>query len=938
MREKFAEKFQFILFRVFPLTAVVVGSLLLIVYHFIQGDTMPIKAALFADMVTIPLDFFDLKVDQYVLETENYLLFQQFESLPPLVRSSYSLVFGVVLFLLVSLGLVLVSFFDRTPFGFSMVAIIFLLTLTGVNSLHIGGLNTNLPMMLLMAGMVLPTVVLHTFYHRWNAFKRMLLVFPLGLLTVFILIQGAGAVSPGLLMAENITMFGLAVAAIFLVYTGHAVLSSVFILLVKLNKGVGLKISWHLTLLFLAYLGVLIFIFLTLTGHAMPGIGTAPIPFLLLGAGVLGYFETKNKIRQVDQPFRYSWVGEGLYLTGFAITVWVYWKAEFSLNRPLMDFMNHLFIYSQIAFCLLFFVYLMANFSGLMNAGIAVDKIIFKPKFFAYYHMRIGAVLAMLSLIVFSDGIVGVQFSTASTNVSADYYYATGRPKEAQILYENSWERYRRNEKAINAVAHLALAQNQPSAAINTLFRALEYSPSVNDILLLSSALSRSGKDQEALAVLERGIEFFPDDAYILNNQALRLSGNNQGMKAFQMVEDIEGEKDITMANKIGLQAKHLIYFDTAFDAGSNAIAHVNQLAIKNLKGERAVFFKELEEEHNKNDLLTRAMLRNQWSNEAAGEIAEDLALIDTLLARTQVPSIAAELRETRVIRTLRQDFINESLKHLNGLAFQFPNSAGFFHSMAAKILVGQLDLEKAAVEFSQAEAKGFRNFKSKHLPVLFFGGQEAKSFEIADRYKLDFPDWMRFTSDGSLITNDTTRFFSEIASLPTAVKTGFLSGLEEIKNPDFRSFLALQILTRKGHWLEGGEIERLADLAEAGADKEKPEYLEGVTKALMQKNLDPDRETGEGFLDVGVSLDRNAYWTPLVFLAVEEAEDDLRKYNILLEASDFNKDPLLWIHLVKYSRLIGVDSYASSLLNKMMGWVDAKTLEELQIKSLNDL
>src|SRR5690606_11445481 len=263
---------------------------------------------------------------------------------------------------------------------------------------------------------------------------------------------------------------------------------------------------------------------------------------------------------------------------------------------------------------------------------------------FAYYHMRIGAVLAMLSLIVFSDGIIGVQFSTASTNVSADYYYATGRPKEAQILYENSWERYRRNEKAINAVAHLALAQNQPSAALSTPFRGTEHSPSVNDILLLSSSLSRTGKDQEALAILERGIESFPDNAFILNNLALRLSGNNQGIKAFQMVEDIEGEKDVAMANKIGLKTKHLIDFDTAFDAGNNAIARVNQLTLSNLKGEQAILFKELEDGYHKNDLLTRAMLRNQWSNEAAGDIAEDLALIDTLLARTQVPSIAAEL------------------------------------------------------------------------------------------------------------------------------------------------------------------------------------------------------------------------------------------------------------------------------------------------------
>src|SRR5690606_28895374 len=189
-----------------------------------------------------------------------------------------------------------------------------------------------------------------------------------------------------------------------------------------------------------------------------------------------------------------------IYLIGFAITVFVYWKAEFSINRPLADFMDHVFVYSQIAFSLLFYAYLMANFSGLMNKGKPVERFLFQPKFFAYYHMRIGAMLAMLSLIVFSDGIISVQFSTASTNVTADYYYATNRLREASILYENSWERYRRNEKAINAVAHLALKQNQPSAAINTLYRGIEYSPSVHDVLLLSYCLSNIDRDQEALA------------------------------------------------------------------------------------------------------------------------------------------------------------------------------------------------------------------------------------------------------------------------------------------------------------------------------------------------------------------------------------------------------------------------------------------------------
>jgi len=38
---------------------------------------------------------------------------------------------------------------------------------------------------------------------------------------------------------------------------------------------------------------------------------------------------------------------------------------------------------------------------------------------------------------------------------------------------------------------------------------------------------------------------------------------------------------------------------------------------------------------------------------------------------------------------------------------------------------------------------------------------------------------------------------------------------------------------------------------------------------------------------------------------------------------------------LVKYSRIIGVDSYARATLSKMSAWVDAKTLEELQLQNL---
>src|SRR5690606_14402240 len=193
--------------------------------------------------------------------------------------------------------------------------------------------------------------------------------------------------------------------------------------------------------------------------------------------------------------------------------------------------------------------------------------------------------------------------------------------------------------------------------------------------------------------------------------------------------------------------------------------------------------------------VLNRAVLRNQWSNQSEGDIGKDFAVIDSLLAHNLDPEVEEELRETRVIRSYKQDYINEALKHINGLAYQFTNSAGFFHSMAANILIGQLDFEKAAIELSQAETRGFRNFKPQHLPLLFFGGQPEEAFEISDKYSVPFPEWMDFDEDEQLLTNDTTIFFTHLSSLHVSVKSNFMNALEEINPIALKGFFAYQIL-----------------------------------------------------------------------------------------------------------------------------------------------
>ncbi|HLT07675.1 MAG TPA: hypothetical protein VK014_09120 [Cyclobacteriaceae bacterium] len=930
MYNRLPGRFYTFLFKAVPFALAIAGCIVMLVWHFFfSGSSMPIVPAPSADLIKVPFDFFDLGIYQYLLEVDNYVLFEHFESLPPQSFPGWTTAFGISIWLAIVIGLVLVSLFNRMQFVLSMGLIIFLLTLTGVNGLNIGGISNNMPTIILMVGLILPAAIVHTFYSHWGLGKRTAVILPIALLTLPLLLGLGEAVNGALLLAENLSLFAMAVTGLFMLYTGHVVISSVYVLLAKLNKGVGLKISWHITVISILYLLFFLFLLLRITGNFQWDAPIPPVRILFLIVGVLGYFETKRKIEQFEQPYVFSAVGEGLYLLGFAISALTFWKAELSANQPMLDFLEHTFIYSQLAFGLLFYAYLMANFGSLMNQGSRVETVLFKPKFFAYYHMRIGAMLALLSIIVFADGIVGVQVNAASTNISADYYYATGRHTEASILYEHSWESYRRNAKAGNTVAHLALLNKQPTAAVNTLLRNFDNAPSVNDVLLLAGLLQENGNESGAFSVLEGGLALFPNNPYLLNNMAFYYSDNGRAEEAFQLLESIRGSKNQINANKVALQAKHLVRYDEQIKAGTDQAGKVNTLAFANLKGDD-VPFSLATDVINDTDVLSRAILRNQWSYAVGGDLHKDIALIDTLLAKGVNATVEEELRQTRVIRSLKQDYINESLKRLNGLAYQFPNAAAKYHFMAANILIGQLDFEKAAIELMQAEEKGFDNFKTEHLPILYYGGRVGKAFEVSSKHNIEFPSWMRFDEQASLAPNDTTLFFSGLSKINTMVKAQFMAHLDSIQSEKLKPLFAYQLLLRKAHWLQQEEIRSLVAIAESHSEKTRFEHLVALKTLLREDTFNEDQEVASS-----LPLDRNAYWTPMVFKAMEKAEGNLEKYNILVEASNFNKDPLLWINLVKYSRLVGVDHYTSSILSQMSEWVDAETLVELQLEIL---
>ncbi|WP_194777451.1 tetratricopeptide repeat protein [Pararhodonellum marinum] len=921
---------DFFLLKLPVLITVTGGILLFYAFFFAGNEVLPVLPGIFAESLKIPLDILQVGLMQFPLEIDNYLLFQSFESLQPIAKPLSSFLYAGLLWFLVSMGIGLIATFKQKPFVFVTIGIILLLLLTGVNSLNIGGISSNWAFILLLVFALVPSWIIHVFFDQWALSKKLWVILPLAFLILPALVLVSTVPQAALLLSENISMLGVGITSIFFIYTGHAVISAIYLLLSQLNKGTGLKISWHLMVLFLLYFTFFIFLLLEITGSFSLPFSIKPLMLFVLVPGALGIWDLKYKLLQLNQPFQDHRIGKSLYWIGFSIAILTCWKAQFSLNEPMQDFLIHLFVYSQVGFSALFFGYLVANFLPVMNSGTALEKILYQPQFFAYFHMRIGAIMTLAILAAFGDGIVVVQFSAASTNLSGDYYLAANKPLEASILYENSWEQYRNNQKAKNAAAHLRLQLNQPSLAINHLTESFDHKPVVKDILLLTDLLHKRARFTEALFYLEKGLQYYPKHPQLTNNLALFYSKNNRGKEALELLTNLYQGDKVLESNRLGLQLKHLIDLEQEVSNINDPVFLVNKLAYYNLMGNVKDFDFQLDQEQNP-EILQRASIRNYWTNEPENEVEQDLTYIDGVLAENWVPLTEQSFRESRVFRSYQADYIDASMRYLNGLAFGFSGSAGYYHYLAASILADQLDFEKAAVELVQAAAKGFREFKPHHLVILYFGGEAENAEKISEQFQVDWPVWLSSES------TDAHTFYKGLSTLLPATKKQMEENISQINDAEMKGYYLLKILLHKSHWFSEDELLSLGhqNLTATNTPLEPSTFTELVKKIKRGKD-----HVLEAELDVSNWLQRewttenNPYLTPLVLEAIERADSIDEKYSLAQQSTEFNKDPLLWMALVKASRNIGLDNYASQAIFSMQDWVPADELEKLQITS----
>lgn len=892
----------------FALYAFIIGS----------GNTSHIQTGAFLDTVKIPFEQFSLGSIDIPIYLDNYLVFQNFYSLAPKLTLVETYFFGIVVLVMVSFMLTAFSYFEKFPFlGFGAGWII-LLTLSNLNGLNIGGPNTNTPLIIAISGSLIPVLIFHIWKTQAPFWLRWALI-SIGLgSTSYLLISLSTIESPTLYLAEHSTLIGLGLGLAWVFWQAHGVISGIYVLLARASQNLTTKVSIQISILAAIYFAVLLFHLVELRGFTGLPFPTFPAWYLIIPIGVFGGISTFEKFSQSDQLAGPVMALQSLFFIGFGITLWLVWKIDVSANQPAQELVKHVIVYSQLSFTLFFMIYLLTNFLPVMNTGKSVHKILYKPYSLAYYHLRIGGLIGLLVILVYMDGIISAHVNSLSTNILADYYYQSGQKLEASILYENSWSAYRKNPKAKNATAHLLFELNQPTLAKEHLEQSFAEAPQVDNILLVSERLNRENKLFEAIYYLENGLKIFPNNPQLSNNLAMYYVRTGQELRARTLLEFPIEENPVTVSNWMALQSKFDEEQPTLVQS-EDLISQINFLAATRKLGKKPdpellnSIRTKLQEPQT--PMLLNAGWRNLVTEKTNLDPNPEIKLLDSLASLPINLDYTMQLQESAVLRSLAGNRVGEAIINLNGLAFRNPGDAAYYLNLSAMILAQNLDFEKASNDILVAKSKGFRAFEDQHSLILTLAGKNTE----ADSPVSQFLQSKLENLDAELLSFSN---FNE--KLPEDL----FSDWKSIQSKTLKSTFARALLSKKSHGLKKNQITEIG------------EYLiqsEGKHEGLSKFISNPDWSNEEAlrglmdYLNLGEELTANPYYTPLILAAADRLTDPIQQYELINTASDFNRDPFLWIRKVQAARMSNLDNYASQALQEMSNWLSWDQIEKLQ-------
>jgi tetratricopeptide (TPR) repeat protein len=536
----------------------------------------------------IPLYAFERGNLEFTIAAENYLLFERWLG-NPIEPNVVALDVYLIGFALGLSGLLaLVSTLSRFWFYVGSTVTAFVVALFRWDSLLLFDSSSRY-IGIVVVGAFLAKLFYFQFFGESRSFTFRYFSFVILSGAIGILTWQAGEVAhPLRMLAVNTLPAAIILALIFVIVIAHQLLAS-FVTLAHASSrrksfGPFILISGiYLLNLWLAYANRIGWI---------PWEYTIPSFLLLAVSGFLTVWTISQR-----EPLYEGLFGDYKLLLVFIVSLGTIALATYgyflaSSNDVALLSLNDLILYAHIGYGMMFVAYVLANFLGVFEQGLAVDRVLYKPTTMPYFSYRFAGLIFTLALVFYNNWPAHVNhFTSAFYTALGDTYYdiPAGR---APTFYRRAHSYAPFNQHAATLLAQIEASELNTSKERQYLLDANRFRPTEFTLLNADQFYLSNGYAYEEIQLLRRAWKLFPNSGIIENNLGLAFSRVGMGDSAAQhLARAAKDAKTATSAgmNLLAVLAKSKTYLDADSvyrnTDEDNAAVRSNALALANHQG-----------------------------------------------------------------------------------------------------------------------------------------------------------------------------------------------------------------------------------------------------------------------------------------------------------------------------------------------------------------
>lgn len=548
----------------------------------------------------------------------------------------------------------------------------------------------------------------------------------------------ASASVPFLYIANYGLPVWLLLSFLLIILVSPEIIAAILYLVTASNTESSRNSLTHFVLASLIYLGNLFLYFLENRGVFDFGLYYISPFWILLLSMVISIWTLRSRSENFAGILPFQPQGLLLYLGLGIICIATLGYVFATANDPLTDAFEDAILYTHMGLGFLFFLYIIANFVGLLKDNKRVFWVLYKPRTMPLFTARLAGVIAIFGFYSLHGMFALYKPMGGYYNGIGDLYTAEGNYFLAEQYYKLGSQHRFANHRSNYALASLAGRANKPVQAMLFLKDGIERHPTPYAYANLANLYFDNNLYFDGLFTLREGIERYPNEGRLYNNLGVQFGRTNVVDSALYYLEVAASDRssrEAAEANKLALLVRrqlpvladslgdqfeerdlfyqnNLLTFYNRMGAVEHAPASVNPEALQELGGIETAW------------LLNYALLRQEPDSLLPRQLQQ---LIDsTPVSYYQEPALLA----LGVLRYKQQNHF-AAFRQIDNLIQGSENNQALYSRLLGSWALEQDAPELAARFFEQAYSLGEEQAGVYLAVALAESGDPAEAAEV---------------------------------------------------------------------------------------------------------------------------------------------------------------------------------------------------------------